>query len=134
MIDPIILHAPHIAGKLSAAERKSRQILTGAEAIVKHAARLERAIHDDLRQFLQLKQIPFVTSTFGRKGTLRVGWPDFTCLFKGRACCVELKCPGQKLKPEQEQVAAELEKAKVPFAVCTSSQEAIQFIISELLT
>lgn len=114
-----------------------------SEAQERWQKREERKMHDELGAFLRLKQIPHIHARMDQKSTIRAGWPDFTCMLRDRFCipqhharvvCVELKAVGGVLSQAQREVIAELERAGVPVLVATSSGEAIQFIISELLT
>lgn len=103
MIDPIILHAPHIAGKLSAAERKSRGIQTPAEASAKHDARLERELQQQIANFLRLADIWFDQDSMAHRRRGTKGAPDFLFAYRGIPCAVEAKT--------QTQVSADQQKA-----------------------
>lgn len=133
-IDPFALQSPHMAKLLDPAERKKLGVSTPSESQQRWQAREERKIHSDLTAWLQCKGIPFVHSRFDKPSGIRRGWPDYTCLFKGRVVCCEIKAPGGLLAQIQAEVIAELKLAGVAVAVCYSAKEAIDFIIQELLT
>ncbi len=67
-----------------------------------------------------------------RESTVQKGWPDLTCLFQGRGCCIELKVSGGKLSDFQRQCHADLRAAGVPVLVAWNFDAAIAFARAQL--
>lgn len=107
--------------------------LTSEEAQDKYAKREEaKQIQLPFAQWLGLHGIPYLQPRSDKKSGIRVGWPDFTVLYGGKAVAIECKWPGCKLRPEQEAVRADLEAAGVPYLVAYSAAEAIAFVKEHL--
>lgn len=91
-----------------------------------------KELHDPFRNWLELHKIPYVYPRADQKSSIRVGWPDFTVLARGRVCCVEFKWPGEKLRPEQQGVHAWLQLWECPVIVAFSFEEARAFVVKTL--
>jgi hypothetical protein len=98
---------------------------TSAEAQSKYAARNEKQMHSVVSGWLKVNGYHYVHSSFGRKSTNAAGTPDFTILFGGRGCFLELKDKGGKLMPDQEAFYNACMLTETPMYVCYSSVEAI---------
>lgn len=92
----------------------------------------ERELHETFLAWCRINNLPVIHSRMDRKPTIRESWPDMTVLWKGQACCIEFKIPGNSLTPGQRAVIEELLAALVPVKVCYSVLEAIQFTKEKL--
>ena len=83
----------HVLRLLTPEQRKAlgKAGVTASEAQAKYQRTAEKQIHEAVRRWLSLRQIPFIHSRMDKASTIQKGWPDFTILHKGRAFCLELK-------------------------------------------
>lgn len=100
-LNPSILHAEHIARLMKPEQRRALGVQTTSEASAKAQAGEEDDLQSDIRQYLNLHRIEFITPGMRRKSALPPGWPDFTFSYRGRACAVEAKAGTNKLDPDQ---------------------------------
>ena len=61
------------------------------------------------------------------------GFPDLTCVIRGRAAFIEVKAPGGRVSPEQEKIHRILRNHGAHVAVCYSVEDAEKFIMNEVL-
>ena len=61
------------------------------------------------------------------------GFPDLTCVIRGRAVFIEVKAPGGRVSPEQEKIHRILRNHGAYVAVCYSVEDAEKFILNEVL-
>lgn len=52
------------------------------------------------------------------------GWPDLLIYVDAKGYAIEVKRPGESLKPIQKEVAVRLERHGIPHAVCRSVEDA----------
>lgn len=69
----------------------------------------ERQLQEQMRALLGFRGIVYICSKFGKKSTIKPGWPDFTFAIKGRACAVEAKVGDNTLDPDQVLVMAQMD-------------------------
>ena len=69
----------------------------------------ERKLQTDLAEWLRARRITFHQSRMDAATTCRVGWPDFTVFWNGRALFLEAKWGKGKLSPAQVKCHAEIE-------------------------
>ena len=115
--------------------------LSIAAAQKRHAAldaKLERELHEEfgiwLDQHARRMPVPFVHSRMDKASTIQQGWPDFTVLWGGRACCVEFKLDGNNLSEAQTKCIVALNAAGVPVFVAYDVPSAINFVKRTTLT
>ncbi len=104
------------AGRISP-ERKAALDLT-----------MEASLHNMVMQYLNLHEIFYIHSTFGKRTRSTKGTPDFCFAVNGQACAVELKTPSGELSPDQEQAIATMRKNGWAVEVATSLQQVIGFV------
>jgi hypothetical protein len=126
---------PHIAGKLSDADRKQLGAAAElpAESSAKFEKREEKEMHRMFIEWMNLNEIEFVHSRMDRASTIEKGFPDFVCMKGNRFCLVEMKCPGGRLSEDQVRVIGRLRARDIPVLVAYSTQEAIVFCREKLL-
>lgn len=61
------------------------------------------------------------------------GFPDLTCVIRGRAVFIEAKALGGRVSPEQEKIHRILRNHGAHVAVCYSVEDAEKFILKEVL-
>lgn len=134
---------PNILNKMSPADRRpmGKAGVTNAEALAKQQERLEKDIHKNISNWLNLHNIFFIRSRMDRKTTNGNGLPDYVIVlpcdptkdgqyFSLPSCLmVEVKRPSNKLSQAQVDFHDNyLEKTKFPVRVVYSAQECIEFI------
>lgn len=126
--DPAILHREQFASKLTAPERAKLGVQTAAEATQRHAARLEKRMHEQFEQWLGLHRdkLYWDHSRMDRATRNRPGHPDFVIQREGKALNVEFKCLGSKLSEKQCEVHAWIEQVRGWIIVCYSTEQAIK--------
>jgi hypothetical protein len=105
-----------------------RAAMTAAEATAKYAQRLERKEQTLFSAWLQLRGIPFVRCRTDKRSTIKVGYPDLTVLWDGRAVCIEFKAPCGRLSDEQKAMSADLARAHIPLFLAYSCVEGIETV------
>jgi hypothetical protein len=101
-IHPSILHEEHIAKRLTKQQRKELHVQTSAEAIEKAKAGEEEELQKQVRQYLNLHDLPFINPSMKRRSALPKGWPDFTFGYRGYAIAVECKTEVGRLSSDQQ--------------------------------
>lgn len=115
------------------------------QALEKFAKGQERKLSALLCADLIRRGIPHIVARTDRKSGLPLGWPDVTAMCGvmttnglcsksdgARVCCVELKCEGGILSPDQLRCHVDLRLAGVPVLVAYDLQTAIKFIKEHL--
>lgn len=74
---------------------------THAEIKEIQARKLERQVQAEVLALLRIRGIEVLTPTFGKKTTIKKGWPDCTFSYKGRPIVWEIKAEGGKCSKEQ---------------------------------
>lgn len=107
---------------------------TSEEAQAKSARREEGKIHKEISNWLSLHrdELYFDHSAMNRRTTNRPGHPDYTVIRKGEVCLLEIKAPGCKPSPVQQEVHSWLNKTGTTVWVVFSSAEAIKTVRREL--
>ncbi len=100
----------HILRQMPQEERDAlgKRGQTYEEAQIKLAAREEKELQRQVAALLRLHNIEADFSAMHKRTTRKVGWPDATFAANGVACAFEMKRPGEKLRPEQEELRAKL--------------------------
>lgn len=106
---------------------------TAAEAGARWAAGQERALQELFVADMQRRGVMVLVSTYGRKTTIRKGWPDCTLLYRGRCVCVEFKVTGGRVSDDQAECHAELARAGVPVLVAWELGAAIGWVRERLM-
>lgn len=75
----------------------------------KSKQRWEKELQEQIKSLLHHRGIVFLCSKFGKKSTIKKGWPDFTFAINGKACAVEVKTGNNDLDPEQITVIRQME-------------------------
>ena len=95
--------------------RKQLGISTHEENLAKLAAREEKELQRQIASLLRLHGIEADVSAFHKRTTRKTGWPDFTfavwldgATYQRCPVAWECKRPGEKLRPEQEQLRQKL--------------------------
>lgn len=81
---------------------------TMPEVIERVTAKKEKELQEQMAAILHHRGIEFLCPQFGKKTTIKRGWPDFTFAFNGRACAVEAKAGTNEPTREQNDVMAKL--------------------------
>lgn len=97
---------------------------TSSDIEQKLAARAERELQDQIRQYLNQKGVPFICPAMFRKSQQPRGWPDFTFAFCGVPIIWECKSANGKLRGSQERIVAELVRNGWRFRLLRSLTEA----------
>lgn len=66
---------------------------------------LERDLHKQIENYLNLKGVTYGHARMDRKSTYTEGWPDFTLCWGGVPIAIECKVGDNKLTPEQERIS-----------------------------
>ena len=88
----------------------------------------ERKLQTDLAEWLRARRITFHQSRMDAATTCRVGWPDFTVFWNGRALFLEAKWGKGKLSPAQVKCHAEIEDSGCRVFVVRDLAWAIELI------
>jgi hypothetical protein len=108
-------------------DRKELGATTMDEVTEKQAVIAEREQHETFINWLRLNRIFFDHQAMHKRASNRLGAPDFICLKNRLGCCVEFKFGINKLSDDQLRTKYEAGQAGVPFAVCYSVVDAIEF-------
>jgi hypothetical protein len=133
IIGPIPEHIRRLMPKEDRQDLGERAI-TNEEALCRADIKAEKELQKNIENLLRLYGIESNRSRMDRKKTDRVGWPDFVFGIKGTnskyaiACAVEIKLPGGKLQPEQEQILGKLKRDGWAVATIHSVKEMIDWI------
>lgn len=106
--------------------------VTASEAQEKWQRTEEKKIHETVKQWLNLRGIPYVHCRMDKPSTIRNGWPDFTVTYQGRAMCLEIKAAGGVLSTTQKECIAHLERTGTPVKVAYSDGEALEWLRSQI--
>lgn len=60
----------------------------------------------------------------GKEMAVQPGWPDLLIYVDGQGYCIEVKRPGEYLRPLQKEMAHQLDRQGIPNAVCRSVDDA----------
>lgn len=101
---------------------------TREESEQAYSFRLEKEDHKIFSQWLDMKGIPYIHAQNHKKSTIKIGWPDYTILYQGRAICIEMKAKGGKCSEEQLKTLGNLDATGTLCRVCYSATEAIEMI------
>lgn len=101
------------------------KVSEGKEAPLGEVPKNERALHDTFEGWCRVTGHSYIHSRMDKRSTIRSGWPDYTIFCGGRAVCVEFKFGDGKLRPEQEEVIAELLAGGTPVLVTNDCGAAI---------
>lgn len=107
---------------------------TAGKPIRNRASKGERAIHDEIEQFLRLRGWYYVHSRMDKPTTCAVGTPDFIVCMPDRNGCgifvaIECKLPGEKTSTDQEEHIERIIDNDGEARVCYSSKEAIDWLL-----
>ena len=93
----------------------------------------EGEMHQKFGQWLNLNEVRYIHTPFGKKSQLPEGWPDFTVFLAGaRVMFVELKGPVGTLTWEQPKQIAAIGKMGYEVLVTKSLAAAIMFVKAKL--
>lgn len=107
----------------------SRNGKTPEESRSLAAAKSEREIQGQIANYLRLLRVPSNRDAMHRKRTGTVGWPDFVFPYRGHFVAWEVKCPwSQNLRPEQSEMARELQRHGTEWRLITSIEDARQHL------
>jgi hypothetical protein len=98
--------------------------LTSSELEHKLTTSAENELQNQIRQFLNLKEIVFINPAMFRKSQLPEGWPDFTFAFCGIPILWECKSIAGKLRESQERIVYQLVGNGWRFRLIRSLEEA----------
>ena len=120
----------HILERMAPADRMAlgRAAMIAAEPTAKYAQRRERKEQTLFSAWLQLRGIPFVRCRTDKRSTIKVGFPDLTVLWDGRAACIEFRAPCGRLSDEQKAMSADLARAHIPLFLAYSCFEGIEMV------
>src|SRR5262245_25826294 len=85
----------------------------------------ESVIHQGFSHWLKSEGIPFLHNRTDKKSHMTKGDPDYCLTLAQRCCFIEIKVPGNKLSPDQEQRIAYLRSKGNKVVVVYSLEEAI---------
>lgn len=124
----------HILEKLPAAERAKlgKAGMTAAEANAAFVARNERQLQRQIHNELMRRGIWHDLDATNKRRTGTLGTPDFLFSINGRACALEVKFEGGRLRPEQEEAIRQMTANGWRVTVVRTLQDAIAFIKSEV--
>lgn len=106
-------------GPPAAAKKRQRDILTTRE----------KQDHIDMENWLHQHDLFKVHSRMDRATTNEKGIPDFVIGIRGRLVAIELKQPGNRLTPEQEEQRRKCEgPSECEYHVFYSSKDAIELL------
>ncbi len=95
-----------------------------AKAVAKAEHKREKALQDQIVNWLRLRGITVIRSRMDRKTTNNRGVADLLFAVRGQAVAVEVKLPGQKATADQEKFLAILSADGWKVAVVHSLDEA----------
>lgn len=132
---------PHIIELVDAADRKALGLKTREEAIAAAEVKSERDLHRQVGALLRLRGIEYFESRMDKPTTQRRGVPDIlfcvTLKVKGPGDLRwpvgvgwELKLPGKKLDPDQEQMLERM--TSPPNAWCVRCVHSVDEALMEL--
>lgn len=94
-LDPKLL-PPNVVRLMTPEEQKRLGYVTPAAAKAKDDLKREKELHEQALALLRLRGVRFVLhSRMDRRSTVRVGTPDLLFVYRGQACALELKRPGE---------------------------------------
>jgi hypothetical protein len=131
-LPPSSLHSEQFARLLSKRDRVAANVQTKAEAGDKFTARLEREMHKQFSQWLDLNGLFYIHSRTDKRTTQRKGLPDYFVIGK-ETLVVELKTETGRLSSEQQQILDELSQRGVTCMVTSSVVDAIELVKCRLL-
>ena len=91
-------------------------------------------LHLPFIAYLRKQGVPYVYHRADRRSGINKGHPDFTLLWCGQAFLIEFKTLGGKLSADQVERIEELSRAGTRTRLCTSLEEAIGYLDSEMGT
>jgi hypothetical protein len=101
----------------------SKGFKTSAEATEAFEVRSERELQNQIANYLRQRGLVFCQPAYGRKIHIRIGWPDFTTVVRGRFVGIEAKAIGGRLTPEQSAVHKSLVEQGATILVATSLKQ-----------
>lgn len=101
---------------------------TKIEIDADNAEKMETSLHNLIMQYMNLREIFYIHSTFGKRTRSTPGTPDFVFAINGQACAIEAKTADGELSEDQEKAIAAMRKCGWAVEVCTSIQQVIGFI------
>jgi hypothetical protein len=90
----------------------------------KLAARAERELQKQIRQYLSQKEVVFICPPMFKRSELPPGWPDFTFAFCGVPIIWECKNSTGKLRESQKQIVDQLVANGWRFRIIRSVEQA----------
>jgi hypothetical protein len=91
-------------------------------------AKMETTLHNLLMQYLQLQEIFYIHSQFGKRTRSTKGTPDFCFAINGQAMAIECKAEYGELSEDQEKAIERMRSNGWAIEICTTLGQAIGFI------
>lgn len=116
--------------KINASERKAlgKVAMTSTDAEEKRTYELEKDLHNDFIQWLNLNEFPYERNRMDKRSTGTKGEPDFKVYKNNRVAFVEFKADDGRLSDDQKERIEQLEKGGNVVLVTRDLQTAIGYV------
>ena len=117
---------PHFTRLMDPEDRKKLGLRTWEESRAEGELKLERDLHTEFIQFLNLHRLGYYHAPMFKKSELEKGIPDFGIYRGSRILWIEFKVGKNKLDPDQQNKIAEMLVDGNEVRVCWSIEEGIR--------
>lgn len=120
----------HILKLMSDKDRKSLGDAgrTTEEINKSNDKKLEKEIHDEIIQWLNLHRIPYSHSRTDKRTTSNLGEPDFRVYHRNQVVFIEVKRGGNTPSKDQISYFEKLHQAGCTVLLCDNSKDAIDYM------